>query len=169
MRVTVRNAIAIALTVLALAPAASAQPAPAGSALAAVVKLYQDFAAEAVIDSVEFQPADLFGRSKAAMARYLDDELVALVIADRACSDKKQEVCNLDFAPIWDSQDMIGVTVRIAPGKTSDRVLVELKFPPKGEVRKLTYVMKKSPAGWRVADIEYDGHESLVTMLKAKS
>src|SRR5262245_15408984 len=165
----VTKAAAAGMCVLALAVSAAAQPAPAGSALAAVVKLYQDFAAEAVIDSVEHQPADLFGRSKAAMARYLDDELVALVMADRECSQRKQEVCNLDFAPIWDSQDMIGVTVSIAPGKSADRVLVQLKFPPKNEVRKLTFVMKKTPGGWRVHDIEYDGHESLVAMLKAKS
>src|SRR5213079_1542291 len=127
MRVT--KTVAIAMSVVALASVAAAQPAPAGSALAAVVKLYQDFAAEAVIDSVEYQPADLFGRTKVAMARYLDDELVALVMADRECSARKHEVCNLDFAPIWDSQDMVGVTVTLAPAKTADRVRVELRFP----------------------------------------
>jgi len=63
---------------------------------------------------------------------------------------------------------MVGVTVKIAQGKTPDRADVELKFPP-NEIRKLTYVMVKTPAGWRVHDIEYDGHESLVRMLKAKS
>ena len=155
---------AIVACMLAVSSAA-AQP-PSG-AMAAVVKLYQDFAAEAVMDTAELSILDLFSRPKAAMARYLDDELVALVLADRECSQRKNEVCNLDFAPIWDSQDMVGVTVKIAQGKTPDRVGVELKFPPK-EVRKLTYVMVKTPAGWRVHDIEYGGHESLVAMLRKK-
>jgi hypothetical protein len=161
--------IAIGVCVLALSSTATAQQSAEQTAVHAVAKIYQDFAAEAVIDTAELSILDLFSRPKAALARYLDDGLVALVMADRDCSRRKNEVCNLDFAPIWDSQDMVGVTVSIAPGRTADRVLVELKFPPKGEVRKLTYVMKKSPAGWRIHDIEYDSHESLVKMLKTKS
>jgi len=159
------RAIAIGLSLLALASSAAAQ-APSGP-VAAVAKLYQDFAGDAVIDTPELAPLDLFGRPKATLARYLDDELVALVLADRECSQRKNEVCNLDFAPIWDSQDMVGVTVKIAQGKRPDRVSVELRFPPK-EVRKLTYVMTKTAAGWRVHDIEYDSHESLVAMLRKK-
>ena len=101
------------------------------------------------------------------MARYLDDQLVTLVMADRECSRRTQEVCNLDFAPIWDSQDTVGTTVKIAEGKDPSRVQVELHMAPK-TVRRLTYVMVKTPAGWRVHDIEYDSHESLVKMLKGK-
>jgi hypothetical protein len=161
---TVMRAIAI-VSLLALTSTAAAQP--ASGALAAVAKLYQDFAAEAVMETADLSIPDLFGRSKAAMARYLDDELIALVLADRECSRRKDEVCNLDFAPIWDSQDMVGATVKIAQGRSPDRVRVELKFP-QNEVRRLTYIMVKTPAGWRVHDIEYDSHESLVTMLKKK-
>jgi len=154
------------LSAFALVAAISIQ-APAPGAAAAVAKIYQDFAAEAVIDTQDYTILDLFSRPKAALARYLDDELVALVMADRACSEKKQEVCNLDFAPIWDSQDMVGTTVTIAEGKDPSRVQVELRIAPK-TVRRLTYVMVKTPAGWRVHDIEYDSHESLVKMLKGK-
>jgi len=157
--------IALCAWMLAAAPAAAQPP---GGAVKAVAKLYQDFAAEAVMDTAELSIPDLFGGPKATMARYLDDPLIALVMADRECARRTQEVCNLDFSPIWDSQDMVGVTVKIAQGKTPDRADVELKFPP-NEIRKLTYVMVKTPAGWRVHDIEYDGHESLVRMLKAKS
>jgi hypothetical protein len=157
-------ALAIGAWMLAAAPATAQPP---GGALKAVAKLYQDFAAEAVMETAELSIPDLFGGTQTTMARYLDDRLVALVMADRACSRRTQEVCNLDFSPIWDSQDMVGVTVKIAQGKTPDRVAVELKFPP-NEIRTLTYVMVKTAAGWRVHDIEYAGHESLVAMLKAK-
>jgi len=161
------RAIATLVSVFVVTSTAAAQPALTGSAASAVAKLYQDFAAEAVIESQDFTILDLFSRPKASLARYLDDALVALVLADRECSTRKQEVCNLDFAPIWDSQDMVGTTVKITPGKDPSRVQVELRFPPK-EVRRLTYVMAKTPAGWRVHDIEYGSHESLVKMLKAK-
>lgn len=163
-----RIAVTSGACVLFLASIAAAQPATVPTAASAVAKLYQDFAAEAVIDTQDYTILDLFSRPKASLARYLDEGLVALVMADRACSEKKQEVCNLDFAPIWDSQDMVGTTVAIAEGKDPSRVQVELHMPPK-TVRRLTYVMTKTPAGWRVHDIEYDSHESLVKMLKGKS
>lgn len=162
-RITALTAIAT----IATGPAAIAQPASSQTAVAAVAKLYQDFAAEAVIDTPDLSILDLFGRPKAALARYLDDELVALVIADRECSRKKQEVCHLDFSPIWDAQDMVGTTVKIGEAKDPSRVQVELRFPP-NTVRRLTYVMVKTAAGWRVHDIEYDSHASLVAMLKGK-
>jgi hypothetical protein len=147
--------------------AEAAQAAGQATAVAAVAKIYQDFAAEAVIDSPDLSVLDLFSRSKTAMARYVDDSLIALVMADRACAERTQGVCNLDFAPIWDSQDMVGTTVKIDEGKDPTRVAVELQMNDK-VVRHLTYVMVKTAAGWRVKDIQYDTHESLVAMLKKK-
>jgi hypothetical protein len=144
-----------------------AQPAtPGATAVSAVAKLYQDFAAEAVIDSPELSIEDLFGRPKATLSRYLDDALVSLVLADRACSRRTQEVCSLDFSPIWDAQDAVGTVVKISDAKDPSRVLVELQTPDHKDLRRLTYRMVKTPAGWRVHDIEYDSHESLVAMLK---
>src|SRR5262245_37021019 len=90
------------------AGAVAAQPSDTPAPVAAVAKIYQDFAGDAVIDTADLAPLDLFGRPKTAMARYLDDSLIALVLADRACSEKSGGVCNLDFAPIWDAQDMVG-------------------------------------------------------------
>src|SRR5262245_18989407 len=95
---------ALVIVVLALAVTSMAAAQSASGAVAAVAKLYQDFAAEAVIDTSELTIEDLFGRPKAALARYLDEELVALVLADRECARRTQGVCRLDFAPIWDAQ-----------------------------------------------------------------
>ena len=158
---------AVALCAIGLSQAAQAS-APAVSAVAAVTHMYHDFAAEAVVESAEVSVQDLFGRPKATLARYLDDALVALVLADRACSRRTQEVCNLDFSPIWDSQDPIGTTAKISAGKDPTRVLVELQMPDRKATHRLTYRMIQTAAGWRVHDIEYDSHESLVTMLRRK-
>jgi len=160
--------IAIGACVLGLAASAGAQAPAEQTAVQAVAKIYQDFAAEAVIDTADLSILDLFSRPKAALGRYLDDDLVALVLADRECSRRKNEVCHLDFAPIWDAQDMVGTTVTIEGGHDRTHVKVALHFPPT-TVRRLTYVMVKSAAGWRVHDIEYDSHASLVTMLKGRS
>jgi hypothetical protein len=154
------------VAVLASAAALSAQSSDTPAPVAAVAKIYQDFAADAVIDSVDLAPPELFSRPKAVMAKYLDDSLTALALADRACSQKKQEVCALDFAPIWDAQDMLGATVEISATKNPSRVLVAISYPDK-TVKKLTYVMVNTAAGWRVHDIEYDSHESLLKLLKA--
>jgi len=159
--------IAVVLYVIGFAAPAQ-PPAAAASAVASVARLYRDYAAEAVIDSPELSIQDLFGRPKATLDRYLDDALVALILADRACSRRTQEVCNLDFSPIWDAQDAIGTTVKISEGRDPSRVLVELRGPGGKEVRRLTYRMVKTAAGWRVHDIEYDSHESLVAMLRRK-
>jgi hypothetical protein len=157
--------IAVVLCALGLVTTGQ-RAAPPASAVAAVTHLYQDYAAEAVIDSPELSVEDLFGRPKATLARYLDDALVTLVLADHDCSKRRQEVCNLDFSPMWDSQDPLGTTVKISAGKDPTRVLVELQTTDRKEVRRLTYRMIKRPAGWRVHDIDYDSHESLVTMLR---
>ena len=159
--------VAIVVGLLGVASFVSAQPA-ASTALGAVARIYQDFAAEAVIDTPELSVQDLFGRPKAAMARYLDDPLIALVLADRECSRRTQGVCALDFSPIWDAQDPVGATVKMSAGKDAGRVLAEIHYP-QNVVRRLTYVMRRSAAGWRVHDIEYDSHTSLVTMLKGKA
>jgi len=159
--------IAIALCVVGLSQATQSS-APVATAVAAVTHMYHDFAAEAVIESEEVSIQDLFGRPKATLARYLDDALVTLVLADRACSRRTQEVCNLDFSPIWDSQDPIGTTAKISAGKDRTRVLVELRMPDRKATHRLTYRMMMTAAGWRVHDIEYDSHESLVTMLQRK-
>jgi hypothetical protein len=165
----VRQQIAIAAaSLLVTAAPASAQVPPSVTAptpLAVVTKLYQEYAAQAVIDSPEFSMEDLFGRPKAALARYLDDPLIGLVLADRACSARKQEVCNLDFMPIWDAQDAAGATVRISEGKDPSRVQAEIHYSD--GVRHLTFVMVKTAVGWRIHDIAYD-KGSLVKILKGK-
>jgi hypothetical protein len=158
---------AIVIIVLGAAAGAAAQPAAGPGPVALVTRVYQDYAGAAVIDSSEFNQEDLFGRSKAVMARYLDDGLIALVLADRACSAKTQEICNLDFLPIWDGQDPGGATVRIAATKNPARVSAELRYGS-DTVHHLTYVLVKTAAGWRIHDIEYDSHESLLKILRAK-
>jgi hypothetical protein len=154
--------------VLSLAIGADAQRQAPSGPLGTVVKLYQDFAAEAVIDNPDLS-LDLFAQPRAVLSKYLDDSLVALVLKDRECRQRTQEVCNLDFAPLWDSQDPVGTTVKISETPDAARVLVELRRFERPEVVRLTYRMTRGAAGWRVADIEYSGHASLASLLRGKT
>jgi hypothetical protein len=159
-----KKALVAGLCLFAVNIAIGQAPAPT-NALAAVVKLYRDFAWEAVSEDPDLSQLDLFGRSQAEMSRYLDSKLIALVMRDRACSRRTQGVCNLDFSPIWDSQDPVGITVKIKPTPDPNVVAVTLTFPDQQPKAELQYVMTKSPAGWRVGDIRYNSHKSLVQML----
>ena len=58
------RAIALAACIVTLATRMAAAPAPTPGAVAAVAKIYQDFAAEAVIDSPDLSIEGLFGRPK---------------------------------------------------------------------------------------------------------
>jgi hypothetical protein len=162
-----KRLIVVALVMLSTAMRPHAQERKTSGAVAAVAKLYQDFAAEAVIDEPVLS-IDLFGRTRATMAKYLDDELVALVLKDRQCSRASHELCHLSFSPIWDSQDPVGTTVKIFGANDPARVLVELRYFERPGVRRLTYRMTQSPTGWRVADIDYAGQPSLLSLLRGE-
>jgi hypothetical protein len=162
---SLKRALAAGMCIFTLNVAIAQAQSAATGAVAAVVKLYRDFAWEAVSDDPGLSQLDLFGRSQAEMARYLDSKLIALVMEDRACSRRTQGVCNLDFSPIWDSQDPVGTTVKIKPTSDSNVVAVTLSFRDQNPKSELQYVMTKSPAGWRVRDIRYNSHKSLVQIL----
>ena len=49
---------------------------------------------------------------QAVLARYFDDQLVRLWLADLQCAARARAICNLDFSPIWNSQDPVGTVVR---------------------------------------------------------
>jgi hypothetical protein len=132
-----------------------------------VVKLYREMAGQAVIGNVELEPLDVFGQSREGMADYLDASLIGLVLADRQCS-RTNGVCNLDFGPIWNSQDPTGTVIEVLTGPDSTRIGVQLRHTYDGKLDTLTYRMVKTRAGWRIHDIEYSDHTSLATMLRGK-
>jgi hypothetical protein len=143
----------------------SAAPPPTG-ADAVVSQLYKDFAWEVAPNHPE-KPG-LIDQPRAVLRRYFDDSLTNLILADRACAERTHEVCRLDFSPIWDSQDPAASGLKVSVTKDPSVVRVTFRYPGSNEPMDLSYRMTKTQTGWRVHDIAYKSHESLLTLLRAK-
>jgi len=132
-----------------------------------VRSLYDEFAGEAVLEDPETQKP-LLDQSGVVLMRYFTPELSALILRDRECAARTREICNLDFSPIWDSQDPSGATVKMAGEPTLGSVRTTVGYP-NGERRELVFQLTKTSVGWRIADIVYAGdRQSLSQILKAK-
>jgi len=135
--------------------------------LGAVVHLYKDYSWEAVLDE-PLLSGTLTAEPRSTLERYFDSTLVALILKDRTCSEAAKAICNLDFLPIWDAQDPPGLTVRIVLGEDSTTVVATVRNATRVDVSQLKYRMVKTAAGWRVQDISYNSHPSLVTLLRGQ-
>ena len=124
------------------------------SPVSAVVKLYRDYAWEAVIDEPMAPNLELMGQPRRVLARYFDDSLTTLILADRACAARVHGECRLDFLPIWDGQDPSG-SAQMKIAATADPSAVGLTFRhlPSNQAVSLSYRMTRTPKGWRIRDI----------------
>jgi uncharacterized protein DUF3828 len=103
----------------------------------------------------------------AAVRRYFDPKLAALIIKDR--EDAQGEVGKLGSDPFIDAQDWqidaVDVTIRaIAP----DKAVATVSFKSLGEQRKIVLDLVRLKAGWRIADITSDRNGSLRAFLSKK-
>jgi hypothetical protein len=129
-----------------------------------VAQLYQDYNWETKEQPTSLKRHTLQEESQKILAHYFDENLTALLLKDKACVKKTKEVCKLDFSPIWASQDPTAFkNLNISPAKEENSVIVELNY--QGEAMKLTYRLLQTKVGWRIKDIEYDKHASLVSTL----
>ena len=133
----------------------------------AVAKLYRDFAWEAVIT----QPSapGLAEQPKTVLLKYFTPKLASALAADSACAARHHEVCALDFAPLWASQDPGAPNLSISGGRDPGHVHVEFAYPATGQVLKLTFLLVLTKAGWRVADIVYPSGPSLAKQLSSSA
>jgi hypothetical protein len=153
-----------AIAIIAITSSIPAQKVKASPGLDVVARLYRDFAWEAVVETPIWRGHELLDQPRAVLARYFDDDLVRLWLADRACEARTHEICKIDFMPIWDSQDPSGTFVNIAPTEDSTVVTVELRHPY-NQLKLLHYRLVKTAAGWRIHDIVLPGKWSLVSIL----
>jgi hypothetical protein len=137
--------------------------------LQVVRQLYADFACEAVIDEPGCDSRhELIDQPQAVLEQYVDAALTRLWLADRKCEARTHEICNVDFLPIWASQDPSGTFVRILPTSDSTRIDVELRHPYYTEPRVLQYTLVSTKTGWRIHDIARPGEWSLLALLSKK-
>lgn len=155
--------VVLALVLPSLSLSAAAPPAGAD---AVVAQLYKDFAWETVAGHAE-KPG-LIDQPRAVLTRYFDEGLTKLILEDRACAERSHEICRLDFSPIWDSQDPAASGLKVSATKDPNIVKVTFRYPGNGESMELMYRMAKTGAGWRIHDIAYKSHDSLLTLLRAK-
>lgn len=154
---------AAALLCLMLQAAYAAPP----KTLDPVVRLYRDFAWEAVIDT----PAvglDFLSQSDAVWSRYFSPRLVRLLRNDRECVSRTSEICKLDFSPIWASQDPSAARLKIVPGDTPASVDVQFVYPLNGQLIGMKFLLVRSGARWLIDDIQYGDKERLRKTLGAQ-
>jgi len=149
----VLGAISLAIVFMASSTAA---PRMSDEQIAIVGSLYKAFAWQILSNSNNIFGKPLTQQEGAILRRYFDQELSSLLVKDRQCATTSGELCNLDFDPIFASQDpaAIDLSIRSAP---NDMVAVEFTYPSSGEKIRLEYRLTKSQAGWRIGDIRYPG------------
>ena len=147
--------------------AAGAPDAPSAP-LHVVTQLYRDFGWEAGAGEPSSYKHDLIEQPKPILQRYFDDALTALILRDRQCVAKTQEVCNLDFAPLWNSQDPAATQLKIREGSAANTVVVSYRSPDGNETMTMVYLARKTSRGWRVSDIEYSSGNTLKGLLSQK-
>ena len=137
------------------------------TAAAVIERLYQNDSWETG-DSIPVDRRPLFAAPAETLRRYLDSAFVRAVLADRACQVRTQDVCNLDFDPVWDSQDPTGATVHVVPTPDSSIVQARIGYPGANETRVVTYRMRRVGKGWRIADMGGGDWPSLLEMLDSR-
>jgi Protein of unknown function (DUF3828) len=105
--------------------------------------------------------------SNAAVRRYFEPKLAALIIKDR--KEARGEVGKLGADPFIDAQDWeidaVDIAIReIAPDKASATV----SLTSLGEQRTVVLALVKLKMGWRIADITSDRKETLREFLSKK-
>lgn len=142
---------------------------PSSGGVEVVAQLYRDFAWEVVVDEPIWHGHSLAELPRKALARYFDDSLVKLFLNDRACEEKGQGICRLDFDVIWDSQDPAGANaVNVTATKDSNVVAVAFRRGSNGETTKLRYSVVRTKAGWRIRNIAYEDRDTLRRLLESK-
>lgn len=137
-----------------LTSAVVAQPAPKrGEAAEVVANLYKQFAWQ-VLFSADQWPT-LAAQPQAELEKYFDPALTALFLREQQClASGKAEICNLEFDPIFASQDPAASNLTIKSA-AADKVAVEFVYPSTKKKIRLNFKLVKTAKGWRIADIDY--------------
>jgi hypothetical protein len=102
----------------------------------------------------------------AAVKRYFEPKLAALIIKDGNRAAKRGEVGRLDFDPFIDAQDFEIDTVDVAVRDTAaDKASATVSFKNLNKQTAVVLDLVKLREGWRIADIGWDRKETLRAML----
>src|ERR1700719_3893134 len=149
-----RNTIgAIALSAALLRPLAGA-PLADPAAQAFLEKIY---AAYKVKDS-----KGIGLDSDAMLQRYFEPKLAALMIKDRKAAAKRGDIPGLDGDPFINGQDWeIGPVDIVVRDTAPDKASATVKFRNLEVETTVVYDLVRLKDGWRIADITWDGKDTL--------
>lgn len=156
-------AVRIVASSLLMLVGATAMAATPDRQRAVVERLYQDFAWEAVLES---DAPGLAEQSKDVLRRYFTARLAGLIAEDSACAARRREICRLDFAPLWGSQDPSAEALKITSAD-GDAVRIEYTVPSTRAHIALSFHVVNTGDGWRIDDILYPSGSSLAKLLSA--
>jgi hypothetical protein len=159
--------LVITLLALFLVPA-SALAADRSDGERLVESLYRQFAWEAVLASGFSEPG-LVDQPQPVLERFFTPELARLIVQDREEVARSGEIARLDFLPLWDAQDPSAADLNVTAGDKPNTVVVSFRSFDAKEQRQIVFVVEETPAGIRIADIEYPGDYSLASLLKAEN
>jgi hypothetical protein len=111
-------------------------------------------------------PIDL--TKKENLNKYFDGDLVRLFLKDFECQKKSGGICNLDFDPIYDAQDMEAKTTNLKVSKVKGQGEQFAVTFTNIDTRTLIYTLKNTKEGWRISDIKYPQGPSLKEILSRK-
>ena len=108
--------------------------------------------------------------NKEKLSKYFDSNLTALFLRDEECKNITQGICNLDFDPIIDAQDLdnkypVSFEVKRLNYKSQTRCKVIFTNITK---RTISYELRRTKLGWRIIDITYSNGQSLKKLLSQK-
>jgi hypothetical protein len=104
---------------------------------------------------------------KSVLGKYFDQKLSMLIMREEQCSESG-EICNLDFDPIYNSQDSVGDTVSYFCDKNNINVLIthSKKVSKSNKSIKVVYTFKSFNKIWKIDDLIYSDGSSLQKILQ---
>jgi hypothetical protein len=156
------------MLLVCIAPYANATTASEGkkeSAQAVVQRLYQDYSWVTTSNPSQGR-RDLVAESEEVLTRYFTGALAKLIRQDFECARQSSAICNLDFDPIYASQDPQMSGLRILRLDKEQHVWVHFTYPSTGQKIRVQYKMEFENRGWRIRDICYKNTRCLRQILE---
>lgn len=132
-----------------------------------VQRLYQQFAWEAVMSGPDFREDGLLDQPRSVLEQFFTPAIAVLLLKDRAEAAAAGEVGRIDFLPLWYSQDPSASDLRVAAGPRPNTVTVSFLTAGAESRVELVFVVEDTPAGVRIADIEYPSGNSFAALLQS--
>jgi transcription antitermination factor NusG len=140
-----------------------------GLALASVRAMAADPSATSFVEAIyaPYKVKDGKGNpldSDAAVKRYFEPRLAALIIKDHNKAAKRGDVSTLEMDPFIDAQDWDISAVDVAVRDTSEKASAKVSFKNLGKQTTVVLDLVKLRGEWRIADINWGRKQTLRTL-----